>query len=215
MTTMDTQADQADQAGSGKFAPSREVTYDLIICHNDAIVFHDHYGSPALRLRMLAQMLTACGASEVVLGPVNTDRANQVRELHQSRSSQWGSAPDVVADAIAELCRRWGVQVYLSSTKKAIAAPSVLYSVITEYGPGQTVAEHFATREARRAYLVERAEMFFDAPDHIPERVLGDDRRLAALVATFLMPAAVVLAESALDEAGGFYKPAGRLLPIQ
>jgi len=200
------------QAGSEELVPGLEVTYDLIICHNDGLVFHDHYISPALRLRMLVQLLTA---SDVVASAVDATRASEVHEMCRSRSSHWESAPDAVVNAIAKLCRRWGVQVYLSTTKKTTAAPRRLYSVITEYGPGQSVAEHFATRQARRASLIERAETFFDAPDRIPEHALARDERLAALVAMLLTPMTITLTEFALDQTDGVYKPIGPLLPIQ
>lgn len=205
MTAIGTQVD------SDELVPGPDITYDLVICHNDRIVFHDHYTSPAFRLRMCEQLLTA---SDVVAGVVDAARANEIHELCQSHVSQWETAPDAVVNVISKLCRRWGIQIYMSTTKKKTAAPAVLYSVITQYGPGQTVAEHFPTRQARRTSLIERAETFFDAPGHIPERVLSDDQRLAALVATFLMPASVVLTESALDDANNVYKPSGRPLPI-
>lgn len=205
MTAIGTQVD------SDKLVPGPDTTYDLVICHNDRIVFHDHYTSPAFRLRMCEQLLTA---SDVVAGVVDAARANEIHELYQSHVSQWETAPDAVVNVISKLCRRWGIQIYMSTTKKKTAAPAVLYSVITQYGPGQTVAEHFPTRQARRTSLIERAETFFDASGHIPERVLSDDHRLAALVATFLMPATVVLTESALDDANNVYKPSGRPLPI-
>lgn len=205
MTAIGTQVD------SDELVPGPDTTYDLVICHNDRIVFHDHYTSPAFRLRMCEQLLTA---SDVVAGVVDAARANEIHELYQSHVSQWETAPDAVVNVISKLCRRWGIQIYMSTTKKKSAAPAVLYSVITQYGPGQTVAEHFPTGQARRTSLIERAETFFDAPGHIPERVLSDDQRLAALVATFLMPATVVLTESALDDANNVYKPSGRPLPI-
>lgn len=205
MTTIGTQVD------SDELVPGPDTTYDLVICHNDRIIFHDHYPSPAFRLRMCEQLLTA---SDVVAGVVDAARANEIHELYQSHVSQWETASDAVVNAISKLCRRWGVQIYMSTTKKKTAAPAVLYSVVTQYGPGQNVAEHFPTRQARRASLIERAESFFDAPGHIPERVLSDDQRLAALVATFLMPATVILTESALDDADNVYKPSGRPLPI-
>lgn len=205
MTAIGTQVD------SDELVPGPDTTYDLVICHNDRIVFHDHYTSPAFRLRMCEQLLTA---SDVVAGVVDAARANEIHELYQSHVSKWETAPDAVVNVISKLCRRWGIQIYMSTTKKKTAAPAVLYSVITQYGPGQTVAEHFPTRQARRASLIERAETFFDAPGHIPERVLSDDHRLAALVATFLMPATVILTESALDEADSVYKPSGRPLRI-
>lgn len=199
------------QADSDELAPGPDATYDLVICHEDRIVFHDHYVSPAFRLRMLPQLLTA---SDVVAEAVDAARANEVHELYQSLSAQWESSPDAVVNAIAKLCRQWGLQIYVSTTKKKTAAPAVLYSVITQYGPGQAVAEHFPTREARRASLIERADTFFRAPGSIPELVLSDEQRLAALVGAFLMPATVLLTESAMDEAAGYYKPSGRPLPI-
>lgn len=205
MTTIGTQVD------SDELVPGPDTTYDLVICHNDRIVFHDHYQSPAFRLRMCEQLLTV---SDTLAGVVDAARANEIHELYQSHVSQWETDPDAVMNVISKLCRRWGVQIYMSTTKKKTAAPAVLYSVVTHYGHGQNVAEHFPTRQARRASLIERAETFFDTPGHIPERVLTDDHRLAALVATFLMPATVVLTESALDKADGVYKPSGRPLRI-
>lgn len=189
-----------------ELVPGPEATYDLILCRHDRIIFHDHYESPPWRLRMLVQLLTA---TDVVASVFDTDRANQVHDLHHSRSWQWNTAPDSVVDAIAKLCRRWGVQIYVSTTKKKTASAGVLYSVITDYGPGQSVAEHFSTREGRTRSLIERAEHFFAAPGNIPEIVLSDDHRLAALVATFLMPATLTLTEASLDAVDKAYKPSG------
>ncbi|MFJ2420197.1 hypothetical protein [Streptomyces brevispora] len=47
MTALGTQGD------SDEPAPGPLATYDLIICHQDRIVFHDHYESPEQRLRCL------------------------------------------------------------------------------------------------------------------------------------------------------------------
>lgn len=201
-------------AGSDELGPGPEASYDLIICHDDRIVFHDHYSSPALRLRMLAQLLEV---SDVVAEAVDATRAAEVRELHDSMSDRWGTAPDQVANAIAKLCRRWGVQVYVSTTRKRSAAPETLFSVVTDYGSGQVIAEHFPTRAARQRSLVERADQCFDAPGRIPERILADDSRLAALLSALLMPASVSLTESSLDESdeGPLYRPSGAPLSIR
>lgn len=103
----------------------------------------------------------------------------------------------------------------MSATTKKSAAPKTLYSVITKYGPGQTVAEHFPDPVSRTASLIERAEHFFTVPGHIPEIVLADEQRLAALVATLLMPATVTLTEAVLDEGEGVYRPDSSVLPIR
>jgi hypothetical protein len=189
-----------------------DATYDLVICHEDRIVFHDHYSSPAFRLRMCAQLLTA---SDIAASAVDASRANEIHDLYQSRAKEWEADPDAVITAISKLCRRWGVHVYVSTTRKRSAAPAFLYSVVTEYGPGQVVAEHFTSREARRASLVERADTFFSAPGSIPDLVLADEQRLAALLGTFLMPASVLLAETALDEADGHYRTSCHQLSIR
>lgn len=198
------------EIGSEELEPGLEASYDLIICHQDRIIFHDHYASPALRLRMLAQLLTV---SDVV----DASRAVEVTELHGSMSEQWNTAPDQVVNAIAKLCRRWGVHVYVSTTRKRSAAPETLYSVVSDYGCGPVIAEHFANRAARQRSLVERADQFFDAPGRIPERVLADDARLAALLSALLMPATVSLTEAALDHADEepLYRPSGTPLPIR
>lgn len=52
MNTLVTQGD------SDKPAPGPHTTYDLIICHEDRIVFHDHYEAPEQRLRMCVGILT-------------------------------------------------------------------------------------------------------------------------------------------------------------
>ncbi|PUB32497.1 hypothetical protein C8K30_1011023 [Promicromonospora sp. AC04] len=197
---------------SGELAPGPCTTYDLIVCHDDRVVFHDHYATAEQRLNVCVGILTA---SDILADTITSDRAGRVHDLHHAHVSQWRTDPDSVVNAIAKLCRAWGIQVYVSTTEKRTAAPRTLYSVITEYGPGQMVAEHFADRAGRTTSLIERAQQFFAAPGHIPDSVLDDEQRLAALVATFLMPATVCLTESVLDEDHGTYRPAGQSLPIR
>ncbi|MFG3403766.1 hypothetical protein [Streptomyces sp. NPDC048142] len=103
----------------------------------------------------------------------------------------------------------------MSATAKKSAAPKTLYSVITEYGPGQTVAERFPDRMARTASRIERAEHFFTSPGHIPKIVLADEQRLVALVATLLMPATVTLTKSMLNEDEGVYRPDSSVFSIR
>lgn len=191
---------------SDELAENPYATYDLIICRHDQIVFHDHYETPEQRLSQCVGILTA---SDVLASTITAERASLIHELRNKGVAQWRTNADGIVNDIAKLCRGWGVQVYESTTSKRSAAPRVLFSVITEYGPGQTVAEHFPDRESRSASLIERAEHFFAAPGHIPGFVLSDEQRLAALVATFLMPATVTLTEAALDEADGVYRPTG------
>jgi hypothetical protein len=192
-------------------APDPAATYDLIICHDDRMVFHDHYESPEHRLRMCVGLLTD---SDVVSRIVDSTRSAEIRALYQAYVSQWTTAPDSVVDAIAKLCRQWGVQVYASTTTKKSSAPATLFSVVTEYGPGQTVAEHFPSREARHASLVERVDQFFDAPGCIPHSVAADEERLVVMLAMHLMSATVTLTESSLDKADGVYRPSGHPLQI-
>ncbi|MGI8306971.1 hypothetical protein [Saccharopolyspora hattusasensis] len=163
MTAIGTRAD------SDELAPNLNATYDLIICHGDRVVFHDHYQNPERRLHMCVRLLTD---SDVFSRAVDSSRAMEIRNLHQAHAAQWSTEPDSVVDAIAKLCRRWGVQIYVSTTVKRSAVPAALFSVITEYGPGQTVAKHFPTNEARRASLTERAEQFFTEPGCIPHSYL-------------------------------------------
>src|SRR5207248_65913 len=142
-----TRAAQKEHAmtNSDELAPDLAVTYDLIICHDERIVFHDHYESPDLRLRMCVGLLTD---SNVVSRVLDGSRAAEVRDVYQALASRWSTAPDSVVDAIAKCCRTWGVHVYVSTTRKKNMAPATLFTVVTEYGPGQTVAEHFPSREA-------------------------------------------------------------------
>ncbi|MFE4334059.1 hypothetical protein ACFRQM_32995 [Streptomyces sp. NPDC056831] len=207
------------QRDSDELAPSPLTTYDLIICHQDRIVFHDHYESPEQRLRVCVWVLMASG---VLVDTITSDRAARIQELHSSYiARQQSSLPelrattDEIVNALAKVCREWGVQLYVSTTAKKSAAPRTLYSVITEYGPGQTAAEHFPDRGSRAASLIERVEHFFASPGHIPAIVLSDEQRLAALVATFLMPATVTLTESVLDETEGVYRPDSSVLPVR
>ncbi|MFE4834459.1 hypothetical protein ACFRAU_07235 [Arthrobacter sp. NPDC056691] len=190
---------------TGEPAPGSRASYDLILCQADRIVFHGHYETPAQRLSMCVGILTA---SDVFSGTVSAERAAGIHELHHGHVARSNTSPDEAVNAIAKLCRPWGIQLYVGTTARSSAAPPVLYSVITEYGPGQTVAEHFPDRESRSASLIGRAGQFFDAPGHIPEAVLADDHRLAALVATFLMPATVTLTEAAFDATTGAYRTA-------
>ena len=172
-----TTADSRDRADALADAP--DSTYDLIVLHQDRIVFHDHCDSPQQRLRLCIAQLTRADVFPMV-------DAREVNAVVRSRPS---SPPDPVLDALSKLCRRWGVNIYASTTQKKTATrsllgPAVLFSVITDYGPGagRTIAEHFPTREARHASLVERAETFFPGPGHLPEMVLTDDQRLASLL---------------------------------
>ncbi len=198
---------------SEELIQSRFATYDLIICHDNRIVFRDQYETREKRLSQCIGILTS---SELLAGPITAERASLIHELRDLHMAQGRTDPDRVVNKIAELCRRWDVQVYESTTSRRscetvasdrITAPQMLFSVITDYGPGQTIAEHFPDRESRMASLADRAEQFFAAPGQIPDLVLSDEQRLAALVATFLMPATVALTESALDEADGVYRP--------
>ncbi|MFC9756707.1 hypothetical protein [Streptomyces sp. NPDC056921] len=189
---------------SDELAPSPLTTYDLIICHQDRIVFHDYYESTEQRLRMCVWLLMN---SDVLAGIITSDRAVWIQELHssyivwdQTGLPELRATSDEIVNALAEVCREWGVHLYMSTTAKRTTAPQTLYSVITDYGPGQTVAEHFTDRGSRTASLIERAEHFFASPGHIPAVVRSDEQRLAALIATFLMPATVTLTESVLDE---------------
>lgn len=195
---------------STEFADPCE-TFDLIVLHRDRIVFHDHYDDPQQRLRMCVSLLTQ---SDVLpSGTIDSLLAAQILCVANARIADWSTEPDTVLNAVSKLCRSEGVNIYVSTTRKKTAAPAVLYSVVTEYGSGQTIAEHFPTREARRCSLIERADNFFAAAGCIPDLVLADEQRLAALVGTFIMPATVLLTESVL-KASGHYEPLGRQLPI-
>lgn len=195
---------------SDGLAPGPRTTYDLIVCRDDRVVFHDHYATPQQRLSVCIGILTT---ADTLANTITAERAARIHELHQAHVAQWQADPDAVVNTIAKLCRAWGVQLYVSTTKKRSTAPRALYSVITDYGRGQIVAEHFPDRQARATSLIERAEQFFAAPGYIPDSVLRHERRLAALVATLLMPATVTLTESALDEDNGVYRPTGTPLP--
>jgi hypothetical protein len=206
---------------SDELIESRFATYDLIICHDNQIVFRDQYETREKRLSQCIGILTG---SDLLTGPITAERASLIHELRDLHVAQGRTDPDRVVNEIAELCRRWGVQVYESTTSrrsyeaiasKRVRAPQVLFSVITEYSPGQTIAEHFPDRESRTASLVDRAEQFFAAPGQIPDLVLSDEQRLAALVATFLTPATIALTESALDEADGVYRPTDIPTPLR
>ncbi|MCX5103451.1 hypothetical protein [Streptomyces sp. NBC_00439] len=206
------------QSDSDELTPSPLTTYDLIICHDDRIVFHDHYKSPEERQHVCLWVLME---SEVLAGIITGDRSVWIKELHSSfieqqetRPPEGRATPDEIVDALAEVCREWDVQLYMSTTAKKGGAPRMLYSVLTEYRPGQTVAEHFTDRGSRTASLIERAEHFFASPGNIPAVVLSDEQRLAALVATLLMPATVTLTESVLDETENVYRSASSGPPV-
>jgi hypothetical protein len=206
---------------SDELIESRFATYDLIICHDNQIVFRDQYETREKRLSQCIGILTG---SDLLAGPITAERASLIHELRDLHIAQGRTDPDRVVNKIADLCRRWDVQVYESTTSRRscetvasdrITAPQMLFSVITEYGPGQTIAEHFPDRESRTASLADRAEQFFAAPGQVPDLVLSDEQRLAALVATFLMPATIALTESALDEADGVYRPTEIPTPLR
>ena len=196
---------------SDALAGAPDSTYDLIVLHRDRIVFHDHCDSPQQRLRLCIAQLTCADIFTMV-------DAYEVNALVRSMP---GTPPDPVLDAVAQMCRRWGVNIYASTTHKKPAVPSLtgppmLYSVITDYGPGvgRTIAEHFLTRDARHASLVQRAETFFPGPGHLPEMVLTNDQRLASLLGAFLLPANITLTEAAWSDSTGMYVPSGCLLPV-
>ncbi|WP_020385292.1 hypothetical protein [Kribbella catacumbae] len=202
---------------SGEFIESPHATYDLIICHDNRIVFRGHYETREKRLDQCIGVLTS---SDLLAGTITPERASMIHELHHAHAS---TNPDTIINNIAELCRRWDIQVYECTTSRRsyqhvtsrrAELPQVLYSVITVYGPGQMIAEHFPNRHSRTASLVDRAEHFFASPGQIPDLVLCDEQRLAALVATFLMPATIALTESVLDEAHGVYRPTGIASPL-
>ncbi|MFB6724916.1 hypothetical protein ACFCV3_32365 [Kribbella sp. NPDC056345] len=202
---------------TGEFIESPHATYDLIICHDNRIIFRGHYETRQKRLDQCIGVLTS---SDLLAGTITPERASMIHELHHAHAS---ANPDRVINNIAELCRRWDIQVYECTTSRRsyqhpasqhAGAPQVLYSVITVYGPGQTIAEHFPSRESRTASLVDRAEHFFATPGQIPDLVLADEQRLAALVATFLMPATIALTESVLGKADGVYRPTGIASPL-
>ncbi|MFJ2420199.1 hypothetical protein [Streptomyces brevispora] len=160
--------------------------------------------------------------SDVLADIITATRAAQIRDLHnayitqrQSNLQELCATPDEAVNALVKLCREWNLQLYASTTAKKSAAPKTLYSVITKYEPGQAVAEHFPDRMARTASLIKRAEHSLTSPGHIPMTVLADEQRLAALVATLLMPATVTLTRSTLNENEGVYRPESSVLPIR
>ena len=118
--------------GPDQLDPDPASRFDLIICHGDRLVFHDHYGSPEQRLRMCVGLLVT---SDLVAAAVDSAAAAMIARLHESRAPEWSTAPDAVLNEIAKLCRRWGVNVYASTTRKHSAAPAALFSVITDYPP--------------------------------------------------------------------------------
>ncbi|QNE18104.1 hypothetical protein F1D05_09650 [Kribbella qitaiheensis] len=214
MTAIDT------HSGPDELIERPPATYDLIICCDDQILFRDHYETREKRLSQCVGILTG---SDLLTTTITAERASLIHERRDVHATQGSDNPDLVVKEIAELCHRWGVQIYAGTTSKRNrdtagsepgAVPGVLYSVITEYGPGQIAAEHFPDRESRIAGLVDRAEQFFATPGQIPDFVLSDEKRLAALVATFLMPAAISLTESVLDESDGVYRPTGIASPL-
>ena len=205
MTTVDSR-DHADA-----LVDDPGSTYDLIVLHRDRIVFHDHAGSPKERLRMCTALLTGGGTYPMV-------DAGEINTLVRSRPS---APPDLVLDSVAKLCRRWGVNIYASTTHKKPATPllngpAMLFSVITDYGPGagRTIAEHFPSREARHAGLLQRVGTFFPGHGKQPGISSDDEQRLASLLGALLTPANIMLTESAWNETSGMYAPAGRLLRV-
>lgn len=188
-----------------------EATHDLIIFRGDRIVFHDHCDTPRQRLELCVRLLT-CAEDFRQVDPREVQAV-----MHRPRFDE---DPDIVLNEIAKLCRRWDVNIYVSTTRKrparsAQTQPERLFSVITDYGSGHVISEHFTTRRLRRDELVARAEQFFDGPARLPEAVLTDDNRLAALIAAFLAPATVSLTESVRDPSGSRYMPAGGPLPVR
>lgn len=210
MTTLDSRRDP------DALSEQADATYDLIILNQGRLAFHDHHDTPQARLDRAVTQLTAVDTFSVVDGT----EVLRIYNEHISVRSQGGHTDaDVVLDSIAKLCRRWQIDIYLSTTHKRAhsshrIAPATLYSVVTEYAPGKLVVEHFPTQKARHTDLIERAGQFIDPSEALPHLVLGDELRLAAFLSSRLTPALITLTESTLDDSDGVYRPVDSQLLI-
>lgn len=86
---------------------------------------------------------------------------------------------------------------------------TTFYSVVTSYGSGQVIAEHFPSPKARSDSLRERAEQGRLAP----VAPTADDDALVVILSTSL-PVAIHLIQSELDADIGVYRPSGPLFAV-
>lgn len=82
--------ESSPQGNSDELTPSLLTTYDLIICHENRIVFHEHYESPEQRQRACVWVLMESG---VLAGIVTSDRSVWIMELHSSLIEQQQTRP--------------------------------------------------------------------------------------------------------------------------
>ncbi|MFK0244564.1 hypothetical protein ACIQUM_07685 [Amycolatopsis azurea] len=179
------------------------TTFDLMICHDDRILFRGHYDSPEGRLRVCVGILTGTHLVSDLLGPGGEAA---IRDLYDA-STTAGSSSDASLRDINDVCGRSGVRIYVGTTTTASAVPAVFYSVVTEYLPDHVTAEHFPNGKARHASLLERVSQLHAGAGDLPESVLSDEERLAGLLGALLTPARISLTESVLDATDGVYKP--------
>jgi len=202
-----------DSRGTDTFDDASDAAHDLIILDGDRIVFHDYYRSPTQRMIEALRLVTSCFADSIDASTLKAIR----RDLPVSQITALtdDDAADRCLNTLSKLCRTSGVYLYVTTTHRPAAAPIELFTVITDYGSGHVVTEHFTDRQTRRESLLGRAQQFFASPEHIPDRILTDDQRLAAMISTLLTPAQVHLTESVRNERTGVYIPAGGLLPVR
>ncbi|QXV57399.1 hypothetical protein [Amycolatopsis sp. TNS106] len=185
-------------------ASGHAVTFDLMICHDDQILFHDHYESREARLSVCLGILTGTHLVSGILGPSGEAA---IRDIHDARLTLADSSPDAIVRDIADVCRQSDVRIYTRTKTRTPTAPTRLYSVVTQYRPNHVTAEHFTTRTARHESLLERVSHLHAGAGAPTESALPEEESLAVLLEALLAPARISLTESVLDATDGVYKP--------
>lgn len=215
----DTPAGPASLPAGAPLHP-HETTFDLIVLRESELLHHSTHTTVRQRLETCAQALQAVQPTETTLGQTVNAVLNALDHEH----------PDTTLAILAQTASEHGLRVHASSplgsqeTSRETEAPATasdpvqphprLFSVITEYEPGQIILEHFTSRASRLADLRERVEQFITEPEILPAEVVNDEQRLALLVATLLPAHRVGLAETVWNQRAGHYSPVIGGIPI-
>jgi len=194
----------------------------LIMIDRDRLVSHTVHVSPEVRLQALVTRLTAVDVFARV-------PAAMVLAIAGDRSD--AQTADVTANRIAKLARRYQVLVFFTGPEQPGSVPTApvrparpessqaantgtgtapkaerLFSVITEYCPGQSIVEHFDSRQSRHDSLVERAgHLAAGELDVCLPELSKDDAMLATFIQLGLNASAVTLTDAAWDQSTRSY----------
>lgn len=192
------------RSAAPRAASATPASHALIVLEGHFLRHHSTHQSPRERLETCIEVLTTSQLSSVV--DLATVRA-VARALEHEH-------PDTVLNMLGQAAAEHDVHVHASSPAGRHQSTTIttmrmprLYSVITEYEPTQIIVEHFPSRLARIESLRTRAEQFMSSPSSFPTGIQDDERRLASLIATFLMPARVSLSEATWSDSKQQYTP--------